>query len=147
MLLRYDPFREFDRLAEQTFGTARTALPLDAFRHGDEFVINVDLPGVDPSAIDITVERNVMTLKAERAWRRSEEDQVLMSERPQGTFTRQLYLGEGLDAERVNARYEHGVLTLTIPVAEKAKPRKIEVAGGEAGPQAVEATATDHAAA
>ena len=147
MLLRYDPFREFDRLAEQTFGTARTALPLDAFRHGDEFVINVDLPGVDPSAIDITVERNVMTLKAERAWRRNEEDQVLMSERPQGTFTRQLYLGEGLDAERVNARYEHGVLTLTIPVAEKAKPRKVEVASGESGPKAVEANATDHAAA
>lgn len=146
MLLRYDPFREFDRLAEQTFGTARTALPLDAFRHGDEFVINVDLPGVDPSAIDITVERNVMTLKAERAWHRNDEDQVLMSERPQGTFTRQLYLGEGLDAERVNARYEHGVLTLTIPVAEKAKPRKVEVASGEAGPKAVEATATEHAA-
>ena len=146
MLLRYDPFREFDRLAEQTFGTARTALPLDAFRHGDEFVINVDLPGVDPSAIDITVERNVMTLKAERAWRRSEEDQVLMSERPQGTFTRQLYLGEGLDAERVNARYEHGVLTLTIPVAEKAKPRKVEVAGGDSGPKAVEANSTEHAA-
>ena len=146
MLLRYDPFREFDRLAEQTFGTARTALPLDAFRHGDEFVINVDLPGVDPSAIDITVERNVMTLKAERAWRRSEEDQVLMSERPQGTFTRQLYLGEGLDAERVDARYEHGVLTLTIPVAEKAKPRKVEVAGGDSGPKAVEANSTEHAA-
>ena len=146
MLLRYDPFREFDRLAEQTFGTARTALPLEAFRHGDEFVINVDLPGVDPSAIDITVERNVMTLKAERAWRRSEEDQVLMSERPQGTFTRQLYLGEGLDAERVNARYEHGVLTLTIPVAEKAKPRKVEVTGGDSGPKAVEANATEHAA-
>ena len=146
MLLRYDPFREFDRLAEQTFGTARTALPLDAFRHGDEFVINVDLPGVDPGAIDITVERNVLTLKAERAWRRSEDDQVLMSERPQGTFTRQLYLGEGLDAEKVNARYEHGVLTLTIPVAEKAKPRKVEVASGEGGPKAVEATATDHAA-
>ena len=146
MLLRYDPFREFDRLAEQTFGTARTALPLDAFRHGDEFVINVDLPGVDPGAIDITVERNVLTLKAERAWRRSEDDQVLMSERPQGTFTRQLYLGEGLDAEKVNARYEHGVLTLTIPVAEKAKPRKVEVASGEGGPKAVEATASDHAA-
>jgi HSP20 family protein len=146
MLLRYDPFREFDRLAEQTFGTARTALPLDAFRHGDEFVINVDLPGVDPSAIDITVERNVMTLKAERAWRRSEEDQVLMSERPQGTFTRQLYLGEGLDADRVNARYEHGVLTLTIPVAEKAKPRKVEVAGVDSGPKAVEANSTEHAA-
>lgn len=147
MLLRYDPFREFDRLAEQTFGTARTALPLDAFRHGDEFVINVDLPGCDPSAIDITVERNVLTLKAERGWQRSEEDQVLMSERPQGSFTRQLYLGEGLDADRVQARYEHGVLTLKIPVAEKAKPRRVEVSTGESGPQTVEASSTAHAAA
>jgi len=107
------------------------SLPMDAYRHGDEFVINLDLPGVEPSSVDVTVERDVLTVSAERRWQPEEGDQVIAAERPQGAFTRQLFLGEGLDAEGVGARYEHGVLTVTVPVAEKVKPRRVEIATGE----------------
>lgn len=130
MLMRSDPFRELDRLTQQVFGTpARpTGMPMDAYRRGDQFVVHFDLPGVDPSSIDLTVQRNVLTVSAERRWQPSEEEQIIASERPQGSFGRQLFLGESLDPDRVEARYDHGVLTLTIPVAEQAKPRKVEVA-------------------
>ena len=128
MLMRFDPFREFDRLEQSLSGARRTpAMPMDAYRRGDQFLVHFDLPGIDPSSIDLTVEKNVLTVKAERAWRPQEGDDVLVSERFQGTYTRQLFLGETLDAEHVTANYEHGVLTLTIPVAEQAKPRKVEV--------------------
>jgi HSP20 family protein len=128
MLMRFDPLREFDRVFEQAWSQSRqAAIPMDAYRHGDSFVINFDLPGVDPSSIDLTVERNSMTVSAERHWQPVEGDQVIASERRQGSFSRQLLLGDGLDADRIHATYENGVLTVTIPVAASAQPRKIEV--------------------
>jgi HSP20 family protein len=113
-------------------------MPMDAYRRGDQFVVHFDLPGVDPNSIDITVEKNVLTVKAERSWQPTEGEQVLVSERPQGSFTRQLFLGEGLDADRIEARYDNGVLTLTVPVAEQAKARKVAVTNG-GQPKAIEA--------
>ncbi len=130
MLMRFDPLRDFDRVFEQAWSQAHQAsIPMDAYRHGDNFVVHLDLPGVDANSIDLTVERNALTVSAERHWQPVEGDQVVSSERRQGTFTRQLFLGDGLDADRIHATYENGVLTLTIPVAASARPRKIEVAG------------------
>jgi HSP20 family protein len=128
MLMRFDPMREFDRVFDQAWSQTRQAsIPMDAYRRGDSFVISLDLPGVDPSTIDLTVERNALTISAERHWEPVEGDQVIASERRQGTFTRQLLLGDGLDADRIHASYENGVLTVTIPVAASAQPRKIEI--------------------
>jgi len=131
MLLRTDPFRELDRLAQQAFGTQGTlarpsAMPMDAWQDGDTFVVELDLPGVDPDSIDLDVERNVLTVKAERPNRASDVN-LIAAERPRGVFSRQLILGDALDTDKVEAGYEHGVLTLRIPVAEKAKPRKISI--------------------
>lgn len=132
MLIRTDPVRELDRLTQALghLGTmARpTSMPLDAARDGDTFVIELDLPGVNHDSIDLDVERNVLTVRAERPLRATDAE-LLMAERPKGVFTRQLILGDTLDTERVEASYEDGVLTLRIPVAEKAKPRKIQIAG------------------
>ena len=133
MLLRTtDPFRDFDRLAEQVFGTTNrpTVMPMDAWREGDVFQIEFDLPGVTRESIDLDVERNVLTVRAERVPRNGDWE-MLASERPRGLFSRQLVLGDNLDLERIEASYDGGVLRLTIPVAERAKPRKIEVSGGE----------------
>ncbi|CCH31427.1 Hsp20 family protein [Actinosynnema sp. NPDC047251] len=132
MLMRTDPFRELDRLTQQFFGangtSARPApVPMDAYRDGEEFVVQFDLPGVHAESIDLDVERNVLTVRAERPAAGDREYQV--AERPRGQFSRQLFLGEALDAERIRANYETGVLTLRIPVAERAKPRKIAVTG------------------
>ncbi len=129
MLMRFDPFREFDRVFDQAWSQARQAsIPMDAYRHGESVVISLDLPGVDPSSIDLTVERNALTVAAERQWQPVEGDEVIAAERRQGTFTRQLFLGDGLDTDRIHATYENGVLVVTIPVAATAKPRRIEVA-------------------
>jgi len=128
MLMRFDPFRELDRLTEQSWGAGRRpAMPMDAYRRGDHFVVHFDLPGVDPSSIDLTVEKNVLTVSAERHWQPAEDDQVVAAERTQGSFTRQLFLGEGLDPDGIEANYDAGVLTVRVPVAEQAKPRKVEV--------------------
>jgi HSP20 family protein len=128
MLMRFDPFNEFDRVFQQAWGSARQAqMPMDAFRHGDSFVVHLDLPGVDPASIDVFVEQNVLTISAERHWESVEGDEVIANERRQGTFTRQLFLGNSLESDKIHASYENGVLTLTIPVAEKARPRKIEI--------------------
>jgi HSP20 family protein len=128
MLLRFDPFREMDRALEQARTSfRRPSFPMDAYRHGDTFVLHFDLPGVDPASIDLEYERNVLTVSAERSWRPVEGDDIVANERVQGQFRRQLLLGEGLDPDRMHATYEHGVLTVTIPVAEQAKPRKISV--------------------
>ena len=129
MLMRTDPFRDLDRLAQQVLGTpARpAAMPIDAYRHGDEFVVEFDLPGVDTGSIDLVVEKNVLTVHAQRQRNALEGVELLVGERPQGTFSRQLFLGEGLDTEHVEASYDNGVLTVTIPVAEQAKPRKVEI--------------------
>ncbi|WP_027502434.1 Hsp20/alpha crystallin family protein [Rhodococcus sp. UNC363MFTsu5.1] len=128
MLMRTDPFRDFDRLAQQVFGTvARPAvMPLDAWRDGDKFVAEFDLPGVKADSIDLDVEQNVLTVHAERAALDPEREMV-SAERPRGVFSRQLFLGETLDTDGIEASYEDGVLRLTIPVAEKAKPRKIAI--------------------
>lgn len=129
--MRFDPFRELDRLAQQTAGSGRhPVMAMDAYRHDDSFVVHFDLPGVDAASIDLTIEKNVLTVSAERRWQATEGDEVVVSERPQGSFSRQLFLGEGLDPERIEARYDNGVLTVSIPVAERAKPRKVEVNGG-----------------
>jgi HSP20 family protein len=140
MLMRTtDPFRDFDRFAQQLMGGAGTTsrpavMPMDAWREGDTFVLEFDLPGVRPETVDIDVERNVLTIKAERPARNGDWE-MLASERPRGLFSRQLVLGDNLDLEHVAADYEAGVLRLRIPVAEKAKPRKIEVSTGEASGQ------------
>lgn len=132
MLMRTDPFRELDRLTQQVFGTpARpAAMPMDAWREGEEFIIEFDLPGVDPASIDLDVERNVLTVRAERQARGGDGTEMLAAERPAGAFSRQLILGDTLDTAKVQATYDAGVLTLRIPVAEQAKPRKIEIATG-----------------
>ncbi|MFH8346940.1 Hsp20/alpha crystallin family protein [Streptomyces sp. NPDC018045] len=137
MLMRTDPFREFDRLTQQVLGTTArpAALPMDAYRSGDEFVIHFDLPGVDPETIDLDIERNVLTVRAERSSTAPEGAELIASERTAGKFSRQLFLGDSLDSERVDAAYENGVLTLRIPIAERAKPRKIEIAGGSSRKQ------------
>ncbi|MDA2809356.1 Hsp20/alpha crystallin family protein [Nocardiopsis sp. RSe5-2] len=136
MLMRTDPFREFDRLTQRVFNEARPAvMPMDAYREGEEFVIHFDMPGVAADSIDLQVERDVLTVKAERpAPERTEGRETVVSERPTGTFSRQLFLGETLDTERIRADYDGGVLTVVIPVAEQAKPRKIAV--GEGGTRA-----------
>jgi HSP20 family protein len=140
MLMQFDPFRDFDRLTQQLRGGSgrRAWMPMDAYRRGDHYVVHFDLPGVDPGSIDLTVDKNVLTVKAERTWQPAEGDDVFVSERAQGSFTRQLLLGEGLDADRIEACYDNGVLTLTVPVAEEAKPRKVEITSG-GGPKAIEA--------
>jgi HSP20 family protein len=133
MLLRTtDPFRDFDRLTQQIFGTTNrpAVMPMDAWREGDRFVIEFDLPGVSRESIDLDVERNVLTVRAERVARNGDWEQ-LASERPRGVFSRQLVLGDNLDLDGIEAGYEDGVLRLTVPVAEKAKPRKIEVTTGD----------------
>jgi HSP20 family protein len=128
MLMRTDPFRELDRLTQQLLGTsARPAvMPMDAWRDGDAFVVEFDLPGVSPESVDLDVERNVLTVKAERPAKNGNAE-MIAAERPRGVFSRQLFLGDTLDMDRVEARYDAGVLTLRIPIAEKAKPRKIEI--------------------
>lgn len=143
MLMRTDPFRQLDRLTQQMFGADGTparpsVMPMDAWRDGDTFTVKFDLPGVSPDAIDLDVERNVVTVKAERPARASETG-LLAAERPRGVFSRQLVLGHNLDTERIEAGYDTGVLTLHIPVAEQAKPRKITVAAQGEGRQAIHA--------
>ncbi|MFI1128473.1 Hsp20/alpha crystallin family protein [Streptomyces althioticus] len=133
MLMRTDPFREFDRLAQQVFGpgTSTSAMPMDAYRAGDDFIVHFDIPGIDPESIELDVERNVLNVRAERRSPAPEDADVVVSERPTGHFSRQLFLGETLDTERIDATYDAGVLTLRIPVAEAAKPRRIQIAGGD----------------
>jgi HSP20 family protein len=126
MLLRFDPFRDLDRVTQLV--TARPeAMPMDAYREGDQFVVHFDLPGINPASIDLTVEKNVLTVRAERSWQLSDQQEILVAERPQGTFSRQLFLGDSLDADQIRATYEQGVLTLSIPVAEHEKARKVEI--------------------
>ncbi|HWH34468.1 MAG TPA: Hsp20/alpha crystallin family protein [Acidimicrobiales bacterium] len=144
MLMRSNLFRELDRLSQQAFGTGPTAMPMpmDASRQGDHVVLHLDLPGVEPSSIDLTVEGHELTVSAERHWEPSGDDQVVCAERPQGRFRRAVSLAEGLDAEGVEASYDAGVLTVTIPVSEQAKPRRVEISSVakahaiEAGPSA-----------
>ena len=147
MLMRTDPFRELDRLAQQLSGASSpgtwsrpNAMPMDAYRAGDEYVVVFDLPGVPQDAIDLGVERNVLTVKAERRpLAVSEGVEMQVAERPLGVFSRQLFLGDTLDTERITAEYESGVLTVKIPVAAQAKPRKISIGGGDSEPRQINA--------
>lgn len=145
MLMRFDPFREFDRLTElQNRSLPSSMLAMDAYRKGHDFVVSLDLPGADPASIDLSVEKNVLTVKAERtAVPREQIDEVIVTERRYGSFTRQLFLGESLDTEHIKAAYDNGVLTVTIPVAEKAKPRQIQIDNVSSAPAAVDAKSTD----
>jgi HSP20 family protein len=128
MLMRTDPFRELDRLAQAMGTPARpAAMPIDAYRRGDSFLVQFDLPGVEPDSIDLTVEKNVLTVHAQRSRPEADGVEMLVAERPQGTFSRQLFLGETLDTEHIDAEYTNGVLALRIPVAESAKPRKVAI--------------------
>ena len=129
MLMRTDPLRELDRLTQQVFGTATrpAIMPMDAWREGDKFVVEFDLPGIRPGDVDLNIERNALTVKAERPISETQDAELIAAERPRGVFSRQLFLGDNLDTERVHAEYEAGVLRLTIPVAEQAKPRKIQI--------------------
>jgi HSP20 family protein len=133
-VLSFDPFRDFDRLTEQLLGvpagTARAPrfMPMDLYRSGDHYVLHADLPGIDPGSVDVDVQNNVLTIKAERSERTAEGVQWIASERFTGTYQRQIALGEGIDTDRISATYANGVLTVTLPVAERAKPRKVSVA-------------------
>lgn len=129
MATRWDPFQEMDRLLGSVVSGARNAaaMPLDLFRSGDHYMLTVDLPGVDPGTIDVSVEDRTLTIRAERTPRSDSEAQWLVRERPSGTYARQLTVGEGLALDTIAATYQDGVLALTIPVSEQAKPRRIEV--------------------
>ncbi|HUY29702.1 MAG TPA: Hsp20/alpha crystallin family protein [Acidimicrobiales bacterium] len=139
MLMRTDPFRDLDRLTQQLVGTVArpAAMPIDAYRDGDSFVVEFELPGVAADSIDVTVEKNVLTVHADRGRAVPEGTEMLVAERPQGTFSRQLFLGESLDTEALVASYEDGVLTVRIPVAERAKPRKVEITRSAREPVAI----------
>ena len=136
-MLRFDPFRDLDRLTEQMLGVpagsarAPPFMPMDLYRSGDHYVLHADLPGVDPGSVDVNVDNGTLTIRAERSGRTEESVQWISSERFTGSYLRQLALGDGIDAEHIHATYDNGVLTVTIPVAEKAKPRRIEIARGK----------------
>jgi HSP20 family protein len=129
MLMRTDPFRDFERLAQQVLGTAArpSVMPMDAWREGDQFIVEFDLPGIAEDSLDLDVERNVLTVRAKRPDLDPNREMV-SAERPRGVFSRQLFLGENLDTDRIEASYHGGVLRLKIPVAEAAQPRRIKIA-------------------
>jgi HSP20 family protein len=144
-VMRFDPFRDFDRLAEQMFGggsrsSGPRSFPMDAYRRGDRFLVHLDLPGVDPDSIELTCEQNVLTVRAERRFDSEEGDELIVSERPQGVFSRQLFVSDALDTGAIEANYDAGVLTLELPVAEQAKPRRIEI-GRSGGRKTIEGSA------
>jgi HSP20 family protein len=145
-MLQTDPFRDFDtlfqRLASRPGANTSGLMPMDAFRRGSDVWVHIDMPGVKADSLEITVERNVLTIAAERDWQRQEGDQVYFGERYRGSFRRQIQLGEGLDLDHLEADLHDGVLTLRVPVAEQAKPRKIQVGAGSSSPEAIEATST-----
>ena len=144
MLMRSEPLRDFARFTEEMRSEHRAhQIPVDAFRRGDEFKVQLDLPGVDVRFVDLTVEQDLLTVRATRGWVRGERDQVQIAKRAQGEIRRQLFLGEGLDRDHISAAYENGVLTLTVPVAEKAKPRKVEITHAGGVVEAVTAPSVD----
>ncbi|MDP9429841.1 MAG: Hsp20/alpha crystallin family protein [Actinomycetota bacterium] len=141
-----DPFRGLDRLASQLVSGRRTpmGMPMDVWQADDGYHIALDLPGVDPGSVEITCERNTLTIRAERRAEYEEGHNVLLAERPQGTFTRQLQVGDALDTDKVQATYDSGVLVLTIPMAESAQPRRIEVQTGGGGRQQLSVDDSEH---
>ncbi|MGB9376277.1 MAG: Hsp20/alpha crystallin family protein [Mycobacteriales bacterium] len=145
-MLRFDPFRDVDRLAEQMMSSweGPRSFPMDVLRSGDHYVVHFDLPGVDPGSIDLHAEDNTLTVEASRSTRVDQDGEALIMERPTGTFRRQLVLGDGLDTDSISATYDEGVLTVTIPVHEKAKPRKIDIARA-GSPKVIEGDAEQNA--
>jgi HSP20 family protein len=146
MVMRFDPFRDVDRLTQQLRSmttSSATLMAMDAYRRGEAVFVHFDLPGVDPGSIEVTAERNTLTVNAERRWNEREGDQIIARERPEGRFSRQLMLGENLDVDAIDARYEDGVLTLEIPVAEAAKPRRVEIRGPQRESAAIDVETTD----
>ncbi len=140
MLMRFEPFREFDRPVEDLLAENRLhQVPVDAYRRGNEFKVDLDLPGADPGSIDLTVEADLLTVRATRSSHEGMGDEVQMAERGHGVFGRQLFLGESLDREHIAADYHDGVLTITIPVAEQVKPHKVEITHMGSAPAAIEA--------
>jgi HSP20 family protein len=149
LLMRFDPFRDLDRLTQNLWGgdvRRVNGVPMDAYRKGSEFLVHFDVPGIDPNSIELTVEKNVLTVSAERARQWGDDvEEVVVSERPVGSFSRQLFLGETLDADRIQASCDNGVLTLRIPVAEAAKPRKVEISStGNGQSTAIPASSTSN---
>jgi HSP20 family protein len=151
MLTRFDPVADFERLGSELLGTLSrraTGMPIDAYRHEDHWVVKVDLPGVTPGSIDLTVDRNVLRIEASRDWSHSEGDLVLAAERPRGSFSRQLVLSEDIDTNAIKADYEDGVLSVVLPVAEAARPKRVVIGtSNSAGPTSVEAQAATSQAA
>ena len=147
MMIQTDPFRDLDTLFSRLSGRQQNnggVMPMDAFRRGSDVWVHIDLPGVKADSLDITVERNVLTIAAERNWQRQETDQSYFGERYRGSFRRQIQLGDGLDLQNLEADLHDGVLTIRIPVAEQAKPRRVEVGQNQhATPNAIEATTAD----
>lgn len=148
MVLRFDPFRDFDRLAEQLFGgeggRVPMSMPMDMYRSGDHYVLHCDLAGIDPGSVEVNVDGSTLTIRATRSGRTDEGVQWLRHERPYGSFQRQVSLGDGLDLEKITATYHDGVLTVTIPVAERAKPRRIQITTEDAAPkQVLEGTSSE----
>jgi HSP20 family protein len=143
MLMRFEPFQEYAQVTNNLLAQSRVRqIPVDAYRRGNEFKAHFDLPGVNPELIELTVEKDLVTVRATRAWARVEGDQIQIAERNQGEVSRQLLLGEGLDRDHITAAFDDGVLTLTIPVTEKAKPRQVEITSAGNVVQAVTADST-----
>jgi len=147
MFMQTDPFRDLDTLLSRLSGQQASSggiMPMDAYRRGDDVWVQIDLPGVKAESLDMTVERNMLTISAERDWQRQDGDQAYFGERYRGAFRRQIQLGDGLDLEHLEADLHDGVLTVRIPVAEQAKPRKVELSqGAKSAPEAIEVTSTD----
>jgi HSP20 family protein len=142
MVMRFDPFRELDRLSSDVWQSANrrssaTVMPIDAYRQGDSFLVHFDIPGVDPESVELTVEKNVLTVRAERGASWGADAELIVAERPQGSFSRQIFLAETLDSERIEASYDAGVLSVRIPVAEAAKPRRVSIGQRDGGSQAI----------
>ena len=144
MVMRFDPYRDTDRQMQQLAGRMQDAstMAMDAYRRGDSLFVHFDLPGVEADSIDVTAEQNTLTVRAERRWKAEPDDQILAQERPQGSFSRQLMLGEHLDTQQVQASYENGVLTIEVPVTPQAKPRRIEVRGSGQHERAIDVEAS-----
>jgi HSP20 family protein len=145
MTMYWDPFRELDRLASSMLDSRQgpRVMPIDLHRDGDHYVLSADLPGVDPGSVDVDIDGQLLTIRAERTMRSEEGTQWLVRERPSGSFLRQIALGDGLDTGSISAHYENGVLSVVIPVSEQAKPRKVEVQSVSRGEKAVTARSGD----
>ncbi|MCW2725029.1 MAG: heat shock protein Hsp20 [Frankiales bacterium] len=147
-LMHFDPFRDLDRATEQVMSAARMAvraIPMEAYRRGDEFYVHLDVPGINPDDVDLTVERNVLSIRCQRRSPRQEGDEVIVDERPHGIFARQLFLSDGLDTSRLTASYDRGVLNILIPVAESSKPRRVPINSEAGSPQQIDLTGGNQA--